>query len=251
MFTWEFLTYFLRFQKPLFGISFLVFHFLWIIFHQIGNKLNYTKRVIIDWRSRCNNQNPISNRVNEKVSFVINGSKINGLCANLWLSEVESRTQGSRPRTQKNFEAKGRPSRDQGQGPRTQAQVFSKKRRFSKKIFTRWKRSSKIFFQTISTWGKQKRSLQFFCEVSGALQQNFNVLKNSAVLEPRTAQFLGTWGFEAKAKDFKMCPRGLHLQWLLTKSIECAAASWQATVLVQAFLMCMFWFNILIYLNDW
>ena len=47
--------------------------------------------------------------------------------------------------------------------------------------------------------------------------QNFNHSKNSAVLEPRTGQFLRTWGFEAKAnaKDLKMCPRGrpqgLHL----------------------------------------
>ena len=37
------------------------------------------------------------------------------------------------------------------------------------------------------------------------------ISKNSAVLEPRTGQFSSTWGFEAKAKDFKMCPRGLHL----------------------------------------
>ena len=54
----------------------------------------------------------------------------------------------------------------------------------------------------------------------------FNNSKNSAVLEPRTGQFLRTSGleakakdltfeakakdltFEAKAKDFKMCPRG-------------------------------------------
>ena len=50
---------------------------------------------------------------------------------------MESRTQGSRPRprTQKNFKAKDRPSR--GQGPRTQAQVFSKKKRFSKNFFNR------------------------------------------------------------------------------------------------------------------
>ena len=32
--------------------------------------------------------------------------------------------------------------------------------------------------------------------------------KNSAVLEPRTGQFSRTWGLEAKAKDFKICPRG-------------------------------------------
>ena len=47
--------------------------------------------------------------------------------------------------------------------------------------------------------------------------QNFNNSKNSAVLEPRTRQFSRIWGFEtkakdlsfeAKAKDFKMCPWG-------------------------------------------
>ena len=41
--------------------------------------------------------------------------------------------------------------------------------------------------------------------------QNFNNSKHTAVLEPRTGQFLRTWGLEAKAKDFKICPRGLHL----------------------------------------
>ena len=77
---------------------------------------------------------------------------------------------------------------------------------------------------------KQKRCSQIFCEVSGVFQRNFNCSKNTAVLEPRTGQFSRTWGFEAKAKDltfeakakdFKMCPcgrsrgqgrpRGLHL----------------------------------------
>ena len=62
------------------------------------------------------------------------------------LSEVESRTQGSRPRprTGKISEAKAkdslsedRPSRGQGQGPRPQPQVFSKKKRSSKKFFRR------------------------------------------------------------------------------------------------------------------
>ena len=33
-------------------------------------------------------------------------------------------------------------------------------------------------------------------------------IKNNAVLEPRTGHFRGVVGFEAKAKDFKMCPRG-------------------------------------------
>ena len=67
-----------------------------------------------------------------------------------------------------------------------------------------------------SKWGKQKRCLQIFREVSGVFQRNFNCSKNSAVLEPRTRQFSRTWGFEAKdltfeAKDFKIRPRGLHL----------------------------------------
>ena len=66
------------------------------------------------------------------------------ICVNRYFfvqsSEVESKTQGSRPRprTHKNFEAKNRPSRSKDQGPRTQTQVFSKKKK---------KRSSKIFFK--------------------------------------------------------------------------------------------------------
>ena len=71
----------------------------------------------------------------------------------LTITEVESRTQGSRPkpRTQKNprprprtvlprtdtLEAKDRYARGQGQGPRTQAQVLSKKKRSSQKFFKR------------------------------------------------------------------------------------------------------------------
>ena len=92
--------------------------------------------------------------------------------------------------------------RGQGQEcsrPRTQAQVLSKK----KKVFTK-------ILQAIST---KKRFPKNFSSAT----QNFNS-KNSAVLEQRTGQFSRTWGleakdltFEAKAKDFKMCPRGLHL----------------------------------------
>ena len=67
------------------------------------------------------------------------------------VTEVESRTQGSRPRprTQKNprprprpayprtdiLEAKDRHSRGQSQGPRTQPQVFSEKKKVFKKVF--------------------------------------------------------------------------------------------------------------------
>ena len=70
-----------------------------------------------------------------------------------------------------------------------------------KKVFTK-------IFQAIST---KKRFLKNF----SSAPQNFNNSKNSAVLEPRTGQFSRTSGleakdltFEAKAKDFKMCPRG-------------------------------------------
>ena len=88
-------------------------------------------------------------------------------------TEVKSKTQGSRPRqrTQKNFEAKAKDSdaRGQGQGPRTQTQVFPPKKKdlqnfFSGdlkkkvfKIFFKRKRSPKIYFQAISTWGNQKK----------------------------------------------------------------------------------------------
>ena len=39
----------------------------------------------------------------------------------------------------------------------------------------------------------------------------FNQAKNKAVLEPKTGHFRVLVGFEAKTKDLKMCPRGLHL----------------------------------------
>ena len=82
-------------------------------------------------------------------------------------------------------------------------QAISKKKKKKKKVFTK-------IFQAIST---KKRFPKNF----SSAPQNFNIPKNSAVLEPRTGQFSRTWGleakakdltFEAKAKDFKMCPRG-------------------------------------------
>ena len=65
-------------------------------------------------------------------------------------SEVESRTQGSRPRTRKNFEAKDRPLEAKDQGHRRKCSPPKKR---SSKFFFRRKSSSKIFFQVISTWG--------------------------------------------------------------------------------------------------
>ena len=101
------------------------------------------------------------------------------------------------PRTD-TLEAKDKNARGQGQGPKTQAQVLSKKKRSSQKFF--WRSPPKNVFQTIFQ----------------ALHKILTIQKNSAVLEPRTGQFSRTWGLETKdltfeAKDFKMCPRGLHL----------------------------------------
>ena len=103
----------------------------------------------------------------------------------------------------------------------TGASVLQRKERSSNKFSRRsQKKKKKVFkqiLQAISRGGKQKRSSQIFREVSGVFQQNFNGSKNSAVLEPRTGQFLRTGGlepkargltFESKAKVFKMCPQG-------------------------------------------
>ena len=114
-------------------------------------------------------------------------------------------------------------AKDQGH----KAQVLSKKKK-KKKVFTKIfqaiskkKKKKKVFtkiFQAIST---KKRFPKNF----STAPQNFNIPKNSAVLEPRTGQFSRTWGLKAKAKDltfeakakakdFKICPRGLHLCFL-------------------------------------
>ena len=109
----------------------------------------------------------------------------------------------SRPRTGM-LEAK---AKDQGHK--------RKKKRSLQKFFRRSPKKKKVFttiFQAIST---KKRFPKNF----SSAPQNFNNSKNTAVLEPRTGQFSRTWGleakakdltFEAKAKDFKMSPRGLH-----------------------------------------
>ena len=97
---------------------------------------------------------------------------------------MESRTQGSRPRTQKKSEAKDslsedRHSRGQGQEcsrprPRTQAQVLSKKKKKKKK-------KKKVFikiFQAIST---KKRFPKKFSSAS----QNFNLRPQGQGLDLR------------------------------------------------------------------
>ena len=102
-------------------------------------------------------------------------------------------------------------AKDQGH----KAQVLSKKKKkkglhknFSGDLKKKKKKKKKKkglhkIFQAIST---KKRFPKNF----STAPQNFNFPKNSAVLEPRTGQFSRTWGLEAKAKakDFKICPRG-------------------------------------------
>ena len=110
------------------------------------------------------------------------------------MPEVESRTQGSRPRprTQKKIRGQGQGQPFRGQTlsrPRTgmleakakdqghKAQVLSKKKK-KKKVFTK-------IFQAVFT---KKRFPKNF----SSAPQNFIIPKNRAVLEPRTGQFSRT-----------------------------------------------------------
>ena len=112
----------------------------------------------------------------------------------LWLTEVESRTQGSRPRprTQKKSEAKDSLSEDRlswGQGQECS--------RPSTKDTSACALQKKGLHKNFSSDLLKKRFPKNF----STAPQNFNNSKNSAVLKPRTGQFSRTWGFEAKAKD--------------------------------------------------
>ena len=121
--------------------------------------------------------------------------------------------------------------RDQGQGQPFRGQTLSrprtgmleakakdqghKRKRSPKK---KKKRSSQKFF-------KRSPLKNVFQKIFSSAPQNFNIPKNSAVLEPRTGQFSRTWGLEAK--DFKICPRGqgrprgLHLWLTIFLFLQC------------------------------
>ena len=121
----------------------------------------------------------------------------------LCTTEVESRTQGSRPRprTQKNprprprprtafsrtdtLEAKDRNARGQGQGPRTQAHVLSKnkKKRSSQKFFRR--SPQKNVFQKVFQALHKILTLQKIVLSSSRGQANFRGLEAS---RPRTSK---------------------------------------------------------------
>ena len=131
-------------------------------------------------------------------------------------SEVESRTQGSRPRTQKNFEAK---AKDQGHRRKCSPKKKGLQKFFSgdlkkkglQKIFPGKKGLQKFFFRWSLLEETKQKVFADFPQGFWRFPTKFQRFENSAVLELRTGQFSRTWGFEAKAKDFKMCPRGLHL----------------------------------------
>ena len=124
-------------------------------------------------------------------------------CCQRWSRGHKARGQGHkknpRPRTAfpktDTLEAKDRNARGQGQGPRTQsASALQKKKRSSQKFFRRSpkkkkkKKKKKVFtkiFQAIST---KKRFPKNF----SSAPQNYNIPKNSAVLEPGTGQFSRT-----------------------------------------------------------
>ena len=135
-------------------------------------------------------------------------------------SKVESRTQPSRlmPRTQKKFEAKDRlledrPFRGQKQEwsrPKTQGATVLQKKSPQKKIFAR---EDAKFPQKIRRSQKKRSPLQIFREVSAVFHGKVNKRSWPWPIFNKSKKGLGLVGFEAKAKDFKMCPRGLHL-WL-------------------------------------
>ena len=130
------------------------------------------------------------------------------------------KTQGSKPRTQKNPRLRtalpnGRPSRGQGQEcsrtriKDTNASVLKKKRGGGfQKIFSGdlKKKTFKNFFQAIATKIDLEKNFQ-------AIYKILTIQK--IVLSSSRGQ--GNFRrLEAKAKDFKICPRGLHLWYLHT-----------------------------------
>ena len=136
-------------------------------------------------------------------------------------TRLEAKAKDTKKSEAKDSLSEDRHSRGQGQErsrPRPRTKDTSASALQKKKVFTK-------IFQAIS---KKKKSSQKFFKRSpqknvfqknfSSTPQNFNNSKSSAVLKPRTGQFSRTWGLEAKAKDltfeakdFKMCPRGLHL----------------------------------------
>ena len=111
----------------------------------------------------------------------------------VYLSEVESRTQGSRPmprpRTQKKSEAKAKNSLSKDRHSRGQGQECSRPRPRTKDTSTSALQKKKGLHKNFS--GDLHKKKRFPKNFSSA-PQNFNNSKNTAVLEPRTGQFSRT-----------------------------------------------------------
>ena len=124
---------------------------------------------------------------------------------------MKSRTQGSRPRprAQKNFEAKDRPSRGQGHGQRRK---YSPKKEGLQNFFS-GKKVFKNFFSGDFHLRKTKKVFTNFLRGFWRFPTKFQQFKKQCCprAEDRAIfEDLRLRG-QAKAKDFKMYPRGLHL----------------------------------------
>ena len=124
-------------------------------------------------------------------------------------SGVEDTRLEAKAKDTKKSEAKDRNARGQGQGPRTQAQVLSKKKSLHKNFLGNLpkKRSSQKFCRR----SPQKNVFQ---KIFQALHKILTIQKILLSSSRGHANFRGLEAkakdltFEAKANDFKMCPRG-------------------------------------------
>ena len=138
--------------------------------------------------------------------------------------EVESRTQGSRPRpsVQKKKKIRG-----QGYWQPFRGQTLSRLR--TGVLVAKAKdhgHNAEVIFRKVQAFSRKKNVFKIFSlafwrswrrnNIDHDLWSIFNESKNITVLEPRTGYFRGLAGFEAKAndlnfeaktKDFKLCPR--------------------------------------------
>ena len=137
-------------------------------------------------------------------------------------AKAKNTTKNPRPRTHlprtDPLEAKNRNARGHGHN----AEVLSKKKRSSLK-------KTANFPQNENDLQKIRFSNFFFRKFFGVLQDettllmtlaHFQQVKNNTVLEPRTGFFRVFAGFEAKVKNFKLCPRGQGSKDVLEDSIS-------------------------------
>ena len=146
-----------------------------------------------------------------------------------WSRGHKARGQGQGHKKKNEVKAKAKDSFSEDRHSRGQGQECSRPRPRTKDTSASALQNHKNFLGDLQKKKKKKVFTKIFLAIStktrfpknfSSVSQNFSNSKNSAVLEPRTGQFSRTWGleaqakdltFEAKAKDFKMCPRGLHL----------------------------------------